>query len=360
MMVENEWGVCDLAVPLISVAMPVYNGGIYLSKAIDSILSQSFSNFELIIINDGSTDDSLVVLQGYEKRDRRIRLISRENRNLVSTLNEIVDLARGKWIARMDQDDISLPNRFERQLAWLEQTGADICGSWAKLFGTRDTRILKHAQTDAAIKVEMLFGTPFAHPTVMMKTEYVKQLRYDKAWEKCEDYDLWERAACAGWKMGNVPEVLLLYRQHGEQVSSKAFDLQQSLTQIIRRRYWLSFVYSSGLSVEYIDAVLRLREPVVAEVNVDYIDSVLICLLKKTEGESRAVVFDNLTKLYYRIASNCPSAGFRWLSLNRKYGLTSGFAVGFKLFLLSVFRLGPGNKRFDFLKRVYFYLSRLS
>ena len=134
------------ATPLISVAMPVYNGERYLAKAIDSILAQTFADFELIIIDDGSTDNSLQVLHEYQKRDARIRLVARENRNLATTLNDLIDLARGKWIARMDQDDIALPHRFERQLQWLEETGADICGSWVKFFGTTDRRILKHSK----------------------------------------------------------------------------------------------------------------------------------------------------------------------------------------------------------------------
>ena len=171
-----ETKLSESAMPLISVAMPVYNGEAHLAEALESILAQTYTNFELIIIDDGSTDNSLQVLLQYQKRDIRIRLITRENRNLATTLNDIIDLAQGKWVARMDQDDIALPHRFERQLEWLEQTGADIAGSWIQLFGTFDKRILKHSQTDDAIKMELLFGSPFAHPTVMLRAELVKQL----------------------------------------------------------------------------------------------------------------------------------------------------------------------------------------
>src|SRR6266568_274661 len=227
--------VADQAAPLISVVLPVYNGEQYLAEAIDSILAQTFTNFELIIIDDGSTDNSLGILKQYQYLDSRIRLIARENRNLATTLNDSIDLARGVWVARMDQDDIALSHRFERQLQWLEQTEADICGSWIKFFGTADKRIIKQPQTDQAIKMQLLFGAPFAHPSVMMKTALVRRLRYDKAWEKAEDYDLWERAAHAGWQMTNVQEVLLLYRQHATQITTHASNQNHMLTQKIRR-----------------------------------------------------------------------------------------------------------------------------
>jgi len=358
--INRRFGLLGEVLPFVSVALPVFNAGMYLSEAIDSILNQTFSDFELIIINDGSTDDSLSLLREYEGRDSRIVLISRENRGLVSTLNEAVDLARGTWLARMDQDDIALPHRFERQLAWLEESDADICGSWAKLFGTKDSRILKHAQTDEAIKLEMLFGTTFAHPSVMMKTEYLKQLRYDKAWEKCEDYDLWERAARAGWKMGNVPEVLLLYRQHTDQISSKSFVSQQQLTQKIRRRYWLHRFGFEGLGETCIDEVLKLREPIVEVVDVDAVENAFIYLLQRTKGESRSVVFEHFTRLYYRMAAISPRIAFRWLRINHIYGCGSGAFIALKFFLLSVLRVNSSSWFYKLLKRCYFFTGRSS
>jgi glycosyltransferase involved in cell wall biosynthesis len=358
--INRRFGLLGEVLPFVSVALPVFNAGMYLSEAIDSILNQTFSDFELIIINDGSTDDSLSLLREYEGRDSRIVLISRENRGLVSTLNEAVDLARGTWLARMDQDDIALPHRFERQLAWLEESDADICGSWAKLFGTKDSRILKHAQTDEAIKLEMLFGTTFAHPSVMMKTEYLKQLRYDKAWEKCEDYDLWERAARAGWKMGNVPEVLLLYRQHADQISSKLFVSQQKLTQKIRRRYWLHRFSPNVLSESCIEEVLKIREPIVGAVDINAVENAFVYLLQRAKGESRAVVFEHFARLYYRIAGFSPRVAYSWLRINRVYGCGSGVLVAFKFFVLSVLRVNSDSWLFKLLKKCYFFTGRSS
>lgn len=344
--------------PLISVALPVYNGEKYLAEAIDSILAQTFTDFELIIIDDGSTDESLKILMKYQQLDSRIRLISRENKNLCITLNEIIDLAQGQWIARMDQDDIALPHRFARQLEWAESTGADICGSWVKLFGTADKRILKHAQTDEAIKMELLFCTAFAHPSVMMRTELVKKLRYDKSWEKCEDYDLWERAARTGWVMGNVPEVLLLYRQHATQISSNSLFKQQLLTQKIRHRYWLFLFEKSNLNIDWVCEVLKLRDPIMQVANMNKVDKAFNMLLKTNKGEEKNVVFDHMTRLYFRSAVNCNNITFRWLRLSYAHGYGIAVFTCCKLWALSVLKISPKSKYFHFLKRFYFKLAR--
>ena len=344
------------AVPLISVVLPVYNGEKYLAEAIDSILAQTFTNFELIIIDDGSTDNSLAILKQYQDLDGRVRLIARENRNLATTLNDMIYLARGVWVARMDQDDIALPHRFERQLRWLEQTGADICGSWVKFFGSTDKRIIKHPQTDQAAKMELLFTAPFAHPSVMMKTDLAKKLRYDKSWEKAEDYDLWERAAHAEWKMTNVPEVLLLHRQHAAQISTITSNQQQLLTQKIRRRYWAFVFNSMQLPQNWIEEVMKIREPSSPKPNMEVVDSAFNELLLRNQGEAREMIFDHATRLYFRVAAFCPDAVDRWSKLNKNFGF--GFAIGIKLklWLLSVLRIRSDSDAFRCLKKYYFSL----
>lgn len=345
--------VAEDTMPIISVAMPVYNGERYLAEAIDSILTQTFTDFELIIIDDGSTDNSLQVLREYEKRDARIRLIARENRNLATTLNDIIDLARGKWIARMDQDDVALPHRFKTQLDWLDKTRTDICGSWVQLFGVKKNLILMHSQTDAAIKMEILFTTPFAHPSVMMKTHLVKKLRYDKIWEKCEDYDLWERAARAGWKMTNVQEVLLLYRQHREQITLSSLNTNNELSRKIKRRYHEFIFDSFKLPIIWIDEILKLRDTSRQKPNMDVIDSAFYELLLRSQGEARDITFDHITRLYFRAASDSKDVVARWSKLNDEFGVTSAKGTKIKLWLLSVLRIHPSDALFARLKDIF-------
>lgn len=339
--------------PLISVAMPVYNGERYLAEAIDSILAQTYNNFELIIIDDGSTDNSLQVLRGYEKRDARIRLVARENRNLATTLNDIIDLARGKWIARMDQDDIALPQRFERQLQWLERTEGDIAGSWIQRFGTSDKRIVKLCQSDEAIKMELLFCSPFAHPSVMIKTELVRLLQYDKAWEKAEDYDLWERAAEAGWKMTNVPEVLLLYRVHIAQISIKTAALQQQLGQCIQRRYWEYMFHKLQLSPGGIDETLKVFDSSITSIDMNVVDESFAALMLHSGGESKKVIFNHVTRLYLKLAPNCPNIISRWGKLNRQFGTGCGCATKVKLWVLHFLKIRQDSYFFKQLKKLY-------
>lgn len=337
----------------ISVVLPVHNGEKYIAAAIESIILQSYRNFEFIIIDDGSTDDTLSILKKYEVMDSRIRLLSRKRMGLVETLNEGIDLARGEWVARMDADDVALPQRFERQLQWLGQTGADICGSWVQLFGGHDKRILKHPESDVAIRMEMLFSTPFAHPTVMMKTELVKKLRYDVAWEKCEDYDLWERAVHAGWKMTNIQEVLLLYRQHPSQITSASIDTNTLFSIEIKRRYSKYLFKTLNLPNSCVDEILKLRYEYLGPVNIDLAQNIFHALLKNNVNEAREIIFDHVTKLYFRIAGNTSGVLPKWNALNKEFGNKGSIFIRLKLTLLSIFKISPSTPLFGLLKLVF-------
>ncbi|NYT46272.1 glycosyltransferase [Alcaligenaceae bacterium] len=206
--------------PLISVVMSVYNGERFLAPAIESILNQSLSDFEFIIIDDGSADASLAVLNEYAGFDKRIRVISRENRGLISSLNEAIGLARGSWIARMDADDIALPTRFEKQMGWLRQTGADVCGGCVQLIGTTPRRVWSYHTSNEAIRIRMLFGSPFAHPTVIIRASVARRYAYNTNAAYVEDFDLWARLAMENVPMTNYPDVVLKYRIHSEQTTA--------------------------------------------------------------------------------------------------------------------------------------------
>jgi len=343
--------------PLISVVLPVYNGEKYLVEAIDSVLVQSFSDFELIVIDDGSTDGSLRILQEYQKRDKRILLVSRENRNLATTLNDSIDIARGEWIVRMDQDDIALPHRFERQLQWLEQTGADICGSWVKHFGSWDRRTWRGCQSDQAIKMEMLFKSPFVHPSVMMRADLAKQLRYDKTCEKAEDYDLWVRAAQAGWKMSNVPEVLLLYRRHATQISTNSLSKQQNVGEKIQKRYWAFMKDFLDLRQESAQEVLNLIGLRVRP-EMDVVDSVFSILLKQNDGEAKKTIMNNLSRLYLKAAIDHSDIATRWGRLNRQSAAGGAIGMKLKFWFVRYFKIRYGDSSSNFLEKIYNFVVR--
>ena len=213
--------------PLISVVMPVYNGEKYLKEAIDSILSQTYKDFEFIILNDGSTDNSLKIIKKYIQKDARVILITRENRGLITSLNEGIKKAQGRYIARMDADDISLPTRFKEQVKFMEDNkDISICGTSIILFNeSGNIKPVKYPTSDSDIKFILMFTSAFAHPSVMMKRDIFMKLKYEH-YKYAEDYKLWIDIALAGYKMGNLDEVLLRYRIHSQQVSIVKNDVQ--------------------------------------------------------------------------------------------------------------------------------------
>ncbi|MGL5889455.1 MAG: glycosyltransferase [Bacteroidia bacterium] len=205
--------------PAITVLLPVYNAAGFIAQTIESILSQTFTDFELLLINDGSSDESVKIIEQFS--DPRIRLIHNEqNLGLIETLNRGAASARGKYIARIDADDMALPQRLEKQVAFLEQnpgiqvvaafadfinTDGDVTGSWS----TDRT-----ADTEAAIRAMMPQTNCIAHPAVMIRTETLRSFLYSKAQKGAEDYDLWLRMLAAGKRIAKLPEVLLHYRIH--------------------------------------------------------------------------------------------------------------------------------------------------
>ncbi len=204
--------------PVISVLMPVYNVQNYIVAAIDSVLNQTFTNFELIIIDDASTDDSIEIIKTF--KDARITIITKSrNTGYTESLNLGLSLASGKYIARMDGDDICALNRFERQVEFMESnTDVAVCGTWYK---TSDTnKIIRHPKSHEEIKIGLLSGCIIAHPTVFIRSSFLRenQLSYNPAMEPAEDYDLWSRVCLIG-KLANMEEVLLTYRVHEHQVS---------------------------------------------------------------------------------------------------------------------------------------------
>lgn len=211
----------NLKVPKISVIMPVYNGEKYLKEAIDSILKQTFANFELLLINDGSTDLTEAIIGSYD--DERIVYIKNEkNLGLIKTLNKGLDLAKGEFIARMDQDDISHSERFEKQLIIFEKnTEIGVCGTLFTPFNNSNNKeynIIEHPELHKTIKIQLLALCIVGHPTIMMRKNAVGNFRYDESFQAAEDYELWTRLVTST-QFYNIQESLLQYRIHDTNMS---------------------------------------------------------------------------------------------------------------------------------------------
>ncbi|MCV2881844.1 glycosyltransferase family 2 protein [Actibacterium sp. XHP0104] len=217
--------------PKVSVIIPAYNAQRYLRPAVDSVLAQGFADFECIAIDDGSTDGTLDILNEMAARDARLRVVSRPNKGLIATLNEGLDLAQGDYIARMDADDICTPDRFAKQVAFLDaHPGHAAVGMQAMLIDDADRRICvlplpqDHAGIDA-MGLETKAG--LWHPSTMIRAEAAREIGgYRPDYVHAEDVDFWLRLAEVG-QLANLPDVGLYYRMHTESIGNSKRDRQK-------------------------------------------------------------------------------------------------------------------------------------
>ena len=223
--------------PLVSVVMSVFNGEKYLHESINSILQQAFTDFEFIIVDDGSTDNTCRIIQSYD--DPRIILISRANKGITVSLNEAIYSARGIYIARQDADDISHPARLQAEVFFLSNNPKYVAiGSWFEEFSEGGSlRINRTPVTDALVRLRLVWGTCFGNGSVM----FVRQKAIDAGLYRqdmwlAEDYELWTRLASYG-SMANLPKVLFRYRIHAESASQKHSSKLQQIAKEISLSY---------------------------------------------------------------------------------------------------------------------------
>lgn len=227
--------------PAITVLMSVYNAETFLDEAILSIRNQTHQDFEFLIINDGSTDNSAEILNRHSREDSRIRIIHQENRGLIAALNRGIEEARAPYIARMDSDDIALPDRLAKQ--WqrmLEDEELGLVGGHIHLINSHgETQtVIRFPVGEPEIKERIYYGSPVAHPAAMMRRELIRKVGgYRSFYKHCEDYDLWLRLSEHA-KIDNLDEVVLLYRRHGSSISMTNRENQTTGT-FLAQAAWL-------------------------------------------------------------------------------------------------------------------------
>ena len=269
----------------ISVILPVYNAETFILEAVNSILNQNFKDFELILIDDASFDNTASILSGIS--DSRIRLFHHDqNQGLVASLNEGLHIACGDFIARMDHDDVALPERFARQVAFLEQNPmVDVVGTGYRLIDQDGNfgHSYRPPATSEEINWAMCFLCPLAHPTIMARREILlAHGGYDKAATFAEDYDLWERLS-RKVKIANLPETLLLLRKHHRNMSK--FCLNDNLRMSI------------NIATRHIDFLLGQE-----------IDSKIVSCLY-TQGLSHPEYMKEAQQLIIRLSKTCCNHG---------------------------------------------------
>lgn len=305
--------------PKVTVLLPVFNGERYLREAIDSVLAQTFNDFELLIIDDGSTDTSLEIIQSYT--DPRIRLLrNKERQKLSGALNRGMDNASGTYIARMDADDICLPHRLATQVEYMDQhPDVGVCGSSIKMFGYRGTTVYKAPVGYQHVRAKALFDNPFVHPTVMMRKELFDRfsLRFDGEYYPTEDFELWARAIPL-FPCDNIDSVLLHYRVHPQSMTNSDWtSMDSKALSIVKRELDLLGCQASEEQAEFHRNIGRQmsrqcgarEEIVIAE---EWLKTLLALNLEKKHYEAHAfmaVVED----IWFRLCFNSSTLGL-WVS----------------------------------------------
>lgn len=217
--------------------MPVYNAKKYVGEAIESILDQTYKNFECIIVDDASTDETPTILESYRKKDARITVIRNEsNKGVTKSLNNALRLARGKYIVRMDADDWSYPERLQLQVNLMERhTDVVVSGSFIEVCDSnlQMKYLRKYQLNDSNIRKHVFRYSPFAHPATIWRADVLKREKYDERIAICQDYELYFRVGKYG-KYMNIGRPLLKLRIHDSSVSVTRADLQLKATVLIR------------------------------------------------------------------------------------------------------------------------------
>ena len=247
----------------LSVIMPVYNGELYIEEAINSVLNQTFTDFDLIILNDNSSDNTVAIIEKIQKKDDRIILISKtKNEGPANLRNEGIDRAQTEYIALLDADDIALPTRFEKQIKVLDANpNLGLCGTWFTIFGDKKEKVLRHEVDHDALKVQFLYSCGLGNSTVMFRKSMLGDLRFEHQYVPAEDYGLWSEFISKA-AFYNIPESLVRYRWHPGNISqTKEENLRIAEVAIKKRQLErLEIPSNDPKSMNYVNAVCLKRK----------------------------------------------------------------------------------------------------
>lgn len=306
--------------PKVTVLMPVYNGEKYLQEAIDSILNQTFIDFEFLIVDDGSQDESIGIVKSYT--DPRIRLIENsENRGIEHVLNQGLEIAQGRYIARMDCDDISMNRRLELQVMFMEQNPeVGVLGGAFRTFGTNGMRgVDRLPENDNELKAQLLFDGPFAHPTVMFRKTALGDVRYSSDYQYVKDYDFWTKLAPIT-KFANLSENLLFYRVHPTQVGSANKEEQRKNARKVRHRFVMEYFNNCSQEQLRIHDLISEHDPTL---NLKDAENWLQHLLVMNQGKKcfNREGLEKIVSRYWRLSCSM-NVGFGLISLYMYYAST--------------------------------------
>ncbi len=300
--------------PSITVLMPVYNAEKYLREAIESILEQTFTDFEFLIINDGSTDKSEDIILSYT--DTRIRYVKNEsNLKLVATLNKGFNLATGKYVVRTDADDLNYPDRIELQYSFMEQNPSiGLSGTGFEIFG-ENTSVSKvqYSPDHNTICLKHLYQIHLSHGTSIFRMDVVKQhnLYFDPSYVHAEDYELWTRFSQVS-RLANIQKVLYKVRHHEEEVSKLNQATQQQNSMRVKQNQFLKMGIKLSETEIHLFARVCQHEYINNKHFIETVQKLLECLMKANDKSSlieRNFFNKNLAQLWLNVTYNCTGLG---------------------------------------------------
>jgi glycosyltransferase involved in cell wall biosynthesis len=338
----------SLNTTLVSVILPVYGDCEYLKESINSILIQSIQNFEIILIIDNIIVDENFIIKNNLK-DSRIKIIKGSSNGLSSALNTGLKFCSGKYIARMDSDDISHQNRFEKQIEFLEKNDLDACGSFIKYFGSVNYTKLYPVEFENIIYLSQ-FGTQLAHPSVLFKSSFFSSINYNENLKYAEDYMLWFNAFKLGKKISNIPEILLSYRTHINQASKASIDLQMQISYQISRDISIFFYNDKYLKL-FDDSLFGFKSNFRDDEAVRYLESFLY------ESSLQGIDLQILKNYFLSICMKCNY--IRIKNLLRLIKISRNFELNISLFhfhflhIQSVLPVRARKSIISYAKRIY-------
>lgn len=337
--------------PLISVVMPVYNGGRYLHEAIESILWQTFGHFEFLIINDGSADETAHTLAQYAQRDSRIHIVQQAHLGLIAALNNGCCRAKGKYIARMDADDVSLPERFRKQVEYMEaHPEIGILGTWAECIDGQGAHLEDwySPTSPALVRWHLLFSDCVVHPSMMMRRELGHALGFYHDNAVCaEDYDLMARAI-AITNITNLPDSLLRYRVWNNRVTSRYPQMQhQSSVKIVHAM--AQALLAKTISEEEIDTIRKMGSG--APLTSRQIESAARLIRKLCRAYTRCVAMKHTEAK--KVAQDAAGKLYTLALLMGKVSLWKSFII-----LLQAFRLDASLIAHLAVKNLYKFFTK--
>ena len=301
--------------PRVTVLMPVYNNANYLQQAIDSILSQTFDDFEFIIIDDASTDETSEIIKN--NSDSRINYFqNKRNLGVALTLNRGLELAKGEYIARFDGDDISYPTRLERQVDYMERhSDTGVVGSWYKLIWTKHRQVTIHQPWgSSSVKATLCFRNPVCHSAAMIRKSVLEEhnLRYNNEFNRSEDYDLWIRISEFA-ELDNLPEVLLKVRVRGDSViSSYPEQTKQQTYFLLQKELYKIGIDTSETEIKFHNDIGQGKRQA-AKSDIIKAGNWLLKLYKQNE-KSRYYDPSGMEKalalIWFKLCSNSGNVGF--------------------------------------------------